>query len=196
MVRVDALVRNEKVNAAAGWLLLCVVGLAALEGLLTDAVLWGGFVALVVAVAALPPLSAGEWTVMVPWPILLLAAVGAVTGSLGLYPEAAGYLTVSALALLLVIELDAFTQVDMTRRFAVAFAALTTMAVQGFWMVAQFYSDAWLGTEFLRSQTELQWDIVAASVVGIVVGAVFVWYFDHVDHAGSRGHPALASRES
>jgi hypothetical protein len=195
MAPVDALVHDERVNAILGWLLLGVVALAVVDSAVTDAVLWAGFAALIVAIAVIPPLSSGEWTVMVPWPLLLLAAVAVGARTLELYPEIAGYLAVSALALIAVIELTVFTELEMTQRFAVVFAALTTMAVQGLWMVAQFYSDRWLGTEFLRSQTELQWDIVGVSAVGFVVAGLFIWYVDRFEHVGAHGRSLPTTQE-
>lgn len=194
MAPLRVVVHSERMNAIAGWVLTGVVALAVVESVLTDALLWGGFALLIIAVAAAPALSTGEWTVMVPWPLLLVAAVAMTLRSFGLYLEIAGYLAVATLALIAVVELDAFTPVDMSRRFAVGFAVLTTMAFQSFWTIAQYYSDLWLGTEFLRSQTELQWDIVIVTGVGIVMGGAFIWYFERFEHVGSHQRPTDAAR--
>lgn len=81
----------------------------------------------------------------------------------------------------------------MTRRFAVAFAALMTLAVQGVWTIAQYYSDRWLGTAFLHSQRELQLDIVIVTAIGITMSVVFEWYFEKVEHVGSHTSPIGSS---
>lgn len=193
MAPLKAVVHSQRINALIGWVLMGIMALAVIESFLTDALLWGGFALFLILVTAVPALSAREWTVMVPWPLLLVAAVALIVGALGLYREIAGYLAIATLALIVVIELDAFTPVDMSRRFAVGFAALTTLAFQGLWIIAQFYSDRWLGTEFLHSQTELQWDIVIVTGVTIVMGGVFVWYFEQFDHVGSYNQSVVSS---
>lgn len=191
MATLDALVHGERTNALLAWALTSVVGLAAVESLLTDALLWAGFALVVVAVAALPAVWTGDWQVIVPWPLLAAAAVAMVVRAAGLYLETAGYLAVASLALVVVVELDAFTAVEMSRRFAVAFAVMTTMAIQGWWTVAQFYSDRWLGSDLLRSQTELQWDFVTVTVVGLVLGGLFELYVRWFEPVGTALGPAI-----
>ena len=190
----EALVHDERINATIGWLLIGIVGCTVVESVLTDAVLWGGFGLFLVTVSAIPAMATREWDVMVPWPLLLVATLAMAVRGLGLYPELTGYVALAALALIVVVELDAFTAVEMSRRFAVGFAILTTMALQGWWVVAQFLSDRWLGTNFLHTQTELQWDIVAVTGVALLVGGTFLWYFGRVEHVGSHARPVTSSR--
>ncbi|WP_336343646.1 hypothetical protein [Halalkalicoccus ordinarius] len=189
MVRLRAVVHDERMNALIGWMLTGIVALTAVESLLTGAFLWGGVALLVVVVIAVPTVVTGEWTVMVPWPLPLVAAAAMIVRALGIYGEIAGYFAIATLALIVVIELDAFTLVEMTRRFAVAFAALMTLAVQGIWTIAQYYSDLWLGTGFLHSQRELQLDIVIVTGIGIAMGVLFEWYFEKMEHVGSHTSP-------
>lgn len=159
------------------------------SSLRSDALLWAGFSFAILVVIVLPPWSSGRWSVMVPWPLSAVSAIAVLVGGFGIAPELAGYFAVAALALIVAVELDAFTSVDMSRRFAVGFAVLTTLAVQGVWIVLQYYSDRWLGTDFLTSQVELQIDIVLVTVVGLAMGAVFEWYFARVKHVGSPHRP-------
>ena len=189
MVSLGWLARSRRVNALLGWVLTGTVVLGVVGSFRMDALLWGGFASVVAVVTTVPALSTGDWTVMPPWPLLLGAAVAVLARTIGVYSEIAGYFAVAVLALVTVVELDAFTPVDMSRRFASGFAVLTTMAVQGLWTIAQFYSDLWLGTEFLRSQTELQWNLVIVTGVGLLVGGIFTWYFDRFEHVGSAGQP-------
>ena len=128
---------------------------------------------------------------MLPWPVALAAAVGLVARSLRYAPEVTGYVVVSAVSLAVVVELDAFTGVEMSRRFAVLFALVTTIAFQTWWSIAQYYSDLWLGTDFIHSQAELQWDLVAVTAVSLAMSALSLWYFEHVDHVGSRQRPVI-----
>lgn len=188
----DALARSEPVNAILGWLSAGVIAFAAVESALTGALLWAGVALLIAVVAALPPVLSGDGTVMVPWTLLLVAAAAVVVRAVGLYPEIAGYVAIAALALVAVVELDAFTSVEMSRRFAVAFAAMTTLAVQALWTIAQYASDLWLATDFLTTQRELQVDIVAVTAVAVVMGAAFQWYFARFEHIGSHEHSVVS----
>lgn len=190
----EALFDNERINAGIGWILTGAVVLAAIRNVLTNALLWGGLTLLVAVVIAVPAFVSGDWTLMVPWPLVLVTASALLVRTFDLLPEMTGYVTIVAFALILVGELDAFTGVDMTRRFAVGFATLTAMATQGLWTVAQFYSDRWLGTAFLRSKTELQWDFVIVTVVAIIMGGLLEWYLRQVGHDGFRDRPATRAK--
>lgn len=186
----EGLVHGEETNAAVGWALLAVVALSAAAGVFASSALWRGLALLVVVVASLPALVARDWTAMLPWPVLSVAVIAVIARGIGLGPEATGYLIVATLALIVVVELEVFTSVELSRRFAVAFAVMMTMALQALWTVAQFYSDRWFGTAFLHSQTELQQDIVVVTLVGFVLGGLFEWYLTRFEPAGSVGRAA------
>ncbi|WP_226041345.1 hypothetical protein [Natrinema sp. DC36] len=181
----ERIVNDERTNAVISWLLLGIVALGAIESLLRNVLIWGGFVLVVVAVAAVPAVTTRDWTAMVPWPLLSVAALAVGAGLVGFPFETTAYLVIATLALIVVVELETFTSVELSRRFTVAFAVLTTMALQALWTVAQFYSDSWLGTDFLHSQTELQWDFVIVTVVGLVMGGLFQWYFERFEPVGA-----------
>lgn len=184
-----ALVRDERVNAVLGWTMAGVVALAAIESFLSDAALWGSLALLIVSVVALPAAVTGRPAAMVPWPIPFVAAVAVLGHAFEFYPDVTGYVAIGTVALILVVELDVYTEVELSRRFAVIIATMTTMAIQAFWIIAQYYSDQWLGTAFLVSQTELQWDIVYVTTVGIALGTLAEWYFDRFEPVGSFGRP-------
>ncbi|ELZ17346.1 hypothetical protein C477_13985 [Haloterrigena salina JCM 13891] len=179
------LIRDERINAIIGWLLVSIVALGGLENVFTGILLWGGFELLIVVAVAAPALTTGDWTAVVSWPLLAVVAFAAVAGAAVFPFETSVYITVATLALIVVVELEAFTAVELSRRFSVGFAVLTTMALQALWTVAQFYADRWLGTEYLRSQTELQWDFVVVTVVGLALGGIFQWYVVRFQPAGA-----------
>ncbi|WP_222914482.1 hypothetical protein [Natrinema sp. SYSU A 869] len=181
----EKLVRDEWMNAVIGWSLTGIVALGAIESILTGVLLWGGFELVIVAMVSVPALITSDWTAMVPWPLLAVATLSVVAGVAGFPSETVVYLAVVTLALIVVVELETFASVELSRRFAVAFAVLTTMALQALWTITQFYSDQWFGTEYLRSQTELQWDFVIVTVVGLVLGGLFQWYADRFEPAGA-----------
>jgi hypothetical protein len=189
MSSVDRLVHDERTNAAFGWTLTGVVALAAVAAAVSGDPLWAGFGAGAVGLISLPALWARNWRVLVPWPPVLFVAGATAARAYGVAPDLAGYLAIATVALVAVVELDVVTPVDMSRRFAAGFAVLTTMALQALWTVAQFVSDRWLGTRFLTTQTELQWDFVFVTAAGLAVGGVFQWYFERSEHVGSRASP-------
>jgi hypothetical protein len=182
---------DPQTNAVLGWGLTAIVALLAASSLLGGSVVWGGFWLVLVVGIALPAAVSRDWTVIVPWQLPFSAAVAVGLQTTERYPEIAGYVAVATLALVAVIELDRFTRVDMSRRFTVAFAVMTTMAFQAVWTVVQFVSDWWLGSELLGSQTELQKDFVTVTVVALVLGGFFVWYFDRFGHAGTVDRPLI-----
>ena len=184
-----SLVHGERVNAVLGWAMAGIVALVAIESFLTDAFLWGSLAILIVAIVALPAAVTGLPTAMAPWPIPFGAAVAVVLRAFDFYPDITGYVAIGTIALLLVVELDVYTRVELSRRFAVVFATMTTMSLQAFWTVAQYYSDQLLGTTFLTSQTELQWDIVYVTAVGIALRVLAAWYFERFVPVGSFERP-------
>lgn len=177
LVGVYDLVRGARVNAIIGWVVAAgVVGVAAVSSV-TDAPLGGALSLVLVAVVALPAVATHDWTAMVPWPLLAVAAIAVTFRTGGLFPEAAGYVAIASLALVIVVELDVFTPIQLSRRFAIGFAVLMTLAVEAVWIIVQFFSDRWLGTGFLSTQIALQEDIVIVTVVGFAMGGLFYWFF-------------------
>lgn len=174
----EALVERDRTNALLGWVSAGATAAAFLASLWTGDPLWAGFALVAVGLAVLPAVATRDWQAMVPWPALALTAAAALVRSLGYVPEIAGYVAVAGLSLVAVAALEAFTPVAFTRRFAVAFAAMTTLALSAVWIVVQYYADVLLATGFLGSQTELQRDIVAVTGVGAVVGVAFHWLFE------------------
>ena len=101
------------------------------------------------------------------------------------------YLAVAALALVLAVELDAFTTVEMTPGFAVLFVVVATVATAGVWAVVRWTLDVTLGTTFLldpsltpvQAETRLMWEFVYSTLAGAVAGVVFEGYFRRRDRA-------------
>lgn len=181
---VDDLVHGQRANAAIGWTVAGVLTMAAAMNIATNAIVWGGLSLLLAAVVAIPALATHDWTAMAPWPILSVAAIAVIARVMGWYPEATGYVAIATFAIVIVVELDVFTPIHLSRRFAVGFAVMTTLAMEAIWIIVQFFSDQLLGTGFLSTQTELQEDIVIVTVVGFAIGVTFYWYLTRVAPAG------------
>jgi len=194
MVWLASLHRSERLNAGIGWAAVALVVLVAIQRFLTGDLLLGTFPLAVAVVTALPAALTGNTREMVPWPLPVVAAGAIVVQSAGLAPDTTGYVVITSLAVAVVVELETYADVEMSRRFSIAFAVMTTMALEAVWTVARFYSDLWLDTAFLQSQRELQWDFVLVACVAFVLGVVFEWYFDRLDHVGFRSRPTLQER--
>lgn len=176
---------SERANAALSWLFVGFLCFAVVESLITGEPLWAGFAAVVAAVASLPAAIRRSATTMPPPELVGLAALPAVVRSYGLYTQIAGYVAVATLAVLVAVELDVFTEVEMTARFAVAFVVLTTLAIAALWTVVRFYSDVYLETDFFASLNGMMWDLVVAAAVGLLAGGVFELYFRRYSPAAS-----------
>jgi len=193
MSSLTGVIDDERINAALSWGIVALVAFAAVESLLTGELLWAGLAIATGVLAVLPPLRAGKTRTMVSWEVLALTAVPLVGRSLGVVTQAATYLAVATLALLIAVEIDSFSSAAMPPRFAVGFVVVTTMAVASVWTIAQFASDALLGTSTLPGQTRLMWDLILATAVGLGAGLLFELYFRRYvgsDPAGIGGESA------
>jgi tetrahydromethanopterin S-methyltransferase subunit F len=164
-------------NAILGWATTGILLIATIEQALSGEFLWAGFALGVVAVALVPPLLSRRPREMIAWEVLVLAAIPIILRSLEIDLGLITYLTVAGMALVIAVELDAFTAVEMTPTFAVVFVVIVTMAVAGLWTIAQYVSDIYLGTRFLGDQNSLMWDLVAVTAVGFAAGVLFEMYF-------------------
>ncbi|MBV0901285.1 hypothetical protein [Haloarcula salina] len=184
---VTQLLRDQRVNAAAAWLVVALLVAVAGWSFVRGDLLWMGFAGAVAALALLPPVLLRHRYAMLPWEILFLAAlpvVGRVFATLPATGNLATYLSVAAIALIVSVELHVFTPVRMTPRFAVVFVAIATMATAGAWAVVRWTADLALGTTFLLDpalsdhaiEEDLMWEFVASTIAGVGAGVVFAYY--------------------
>lgn len=186
--RLGEVVQTRRVNAALAWLLVGFVGFVVAESGLTGDLLWAGFAAAVGGLALVPAVAHRDPLVMLPWEVLVLAAlplIGRTFATVPLTSQFATYLAVAALALVIAVELHLFTPVLMTPSFAVLFVVVATMAAAGVWAVARWTLDLTLGTSFLLDpalteaeiETRLMWEFVFSTAAGLAAGLVFEGYF-------------------
>lgn len=182
------LVRDERVNATLGWLLIGTTFLIAGWSLAVGNLLWSGFAAVCGLTTVVPPIVRRSPREMLPWELLALLAGAVVIGGFDVLVTPTGYVATAALALVVAVLVDIYTTVEMTSWFSVAFVVVTTTALAGVWGVTQFAADTVLGTTRLATNADMMWDFVLATAVGIVAGLLFELYFRRL---GSRaGHRA------
>lgn len=183
-----AVIEDRRVNAVLAWLLVGFVGFVVVQSLLTGDLLWAVFAAAVAVLALVPTVAYRDPHVMLPWEVLVLAAlplIGRAFATVPLTSRFATYLSVAALALIIAVELHLFTPVLMTPTFAVLFVVVGTMATAGVWAVVRWSVDLALGTSFLLDpaltdheiETALMWEFVYSAAAGFVAGLVFEGYF-------------------
>jgi len=180
---VSEALRDARVNAALSWTVLASVAAAAAASAVADPV-WAGLAACVALLGALPALVRRSLRSMLPFELLALAALPVLARALDIPGpgRATTYFAVAAVALVLAVELDAFTAVEMNVPFALLFVVLATVAAAGVWAVARYAVDVVLGTSFLlppRPATEaalaaveeaLMVEFLLSTVVGVGAG--------------------------
>jgi hypothetical protein len=154
---------------------LCVVSLAvvAVATTLTGSFLWAGFTLVSLGIVLVPAFLTRDPTMMPAWGVVALLTVALAGRLVGPFRPTYVYVALAALALLVAVEIDAYSTAVFTPWFAVLFVTFATLAAAGLWGVAQYVSDLALGTEYLTTRTDLMWDLVVATVVGVGAGAVF-----------------------
>jgi hypothetical protein len=190
--RLSGVIQRRRVNAAIGWLFVAILCVVVVAATLDGRPLWAGFTLVLVVLAVVPAAAFRRVDAMVPWEVLALASVPAVSrllvagqtvGGVTLTGRVTTYVAVAATALLLAVELDVFTHVRMNHAFAVLFVVVTTVATAGLWAEVRWLSDVLFGTEFMLDgrpehliEEALMLDFVAATVVGVVAGVFFAYY--------------------
>ncbi|QRV15182.1 hypothetical protein JMJ58_20130 [Haloterrigena salifodinae] len=176
----EELLADGRTNAAIAWALVVAILVVGISELVTGGFLWATFAAVLVALAVLPSIAYRSAVVMVPWEVLLMAALpvlGMAVGAERLTGHFASYLSVAAIALVLAVELQSFTTVRMTSGFAVVFVVVTTMAAAGLWALLRWSAAQTLGIPFTADHDAVMWEFVYSALAGLGAGVVFELYF-------------------
>jgi hypothetical protein len=183
----EDLLADRRTNALIGWFLLAFLALVVGESVLDSDLAWAVFVSVVLGISLIPPVAFRNPEVMLPWEVIAMAALptfGRAIATFNLTSDLNMYLSVAALALIIVVELDLFTQVTLTLGFAIVFVVLTTLAAAGVWAVLRWQMDIWLGTEFLLVpgvddrviHDDLMIEFIYSAVAGVLAALTFELY--------------------
>jgi hypothetical protein len=183
----EDLLADRRTNALIGWFLLAFLALVVGESVLDSDLAWAVFVSVVLGISLIPPVAFRNPEVMLPWEVIAMAALptfGRAIATFNLTSDLNMYLSVAALALIIVVELDLFTQVTLTLGFAIVFVVLTTLAAAGVWAVFRWQMDIWLGTEFLLVpgvddrviHDDLMIEFIYSAVAGVLAALTFELY--------------------
>lgn len=203
----EQLLADQRTNAVVGWLLLGFLALAVAESVVSTDRAWALFVSGVLVLCLVPPVAFWNVEVMLPWEVIGMAALptfGRAIATFSLLSELTMYLSVAALALIVVVELDLFTPVTLTLGFAIVLVVLTTLATAGVWAVLRWQLDLWVGTSFFHGpglddeavHDELMIEFVYSAVAGILAGVSFELYVRRLATPEQRVPPEVVEREA
>lgn len=184
----DKLLADSRTNALIGWMLMLFLAAIVTESVVSGDTAWAVFVGVVLLLCVLPPLVYRDTETMLPWEVITLAALptfGRAIATFDLTSDLYLYLSVAALALIVAVELDLFTPVELTVGFAIAFVALGTIATAGAWAVLRWSMDLLLGTAFLIEpgvedrviHDQLMIEFLYSAAAGLLAGLIFELYF-------------------
>lgn len=184
----EELLANRRLNTVVGWFFVVFLGFVVAESVADGDIAWATFVLTILALCIVPPVVFRDLKLMLPWEVIALAALPTFIGAIftaDVVTDFAVYVSVAALALIVAVELDLFTDVRMTIGFAIVFVAMVTLAAAGFGAVFRWQLDIWLGTETLLESgltddeihDQMMIEFIYSAVAGVVAGIVFQVYF-------------------
>lgn len=184
----EDLLANRRTNALVAWLFVVFLGFVVGESVVDGDIPWAVFVLSIIVLCLIPPLAFRDPATMLPWEVVALAALPTFGEAIA-PPQIAGeflvYLSVAALALIVAVQLDLFTDVEMTIGFAIAFVVLVTLATAGVGAVFRWRFDLLFGTTLLLEpgvdtdtiHDELMVEFLYSALAGIAAGFIFQLYF-------------------
>ena len=190
MTRLRELLDRSRWPALTTWVLIAGLAGTTAANISRGNVLWAGFALVATLLVVLPSVVRFDPTVTLPWPVVAMVFLPIIVrmfGSTGTVTRIATYVSVAAVALVLAVELDAFSPVKLTPTLGVVFVILTTMAAAGIWVVALWIANLVVGTGFFEGKAQMMWYLVGATVAGLLGGVLFELYFREEDSTESQG---------
>ena len=184
------LLREGRRNAVLAWILVGALGVVFVGSVLDSDVGWSVFVAATGAIVLVPPVAARSWWAMLPWELLALALAPILTRGVGGEVGTVGAsLSVAGFALVVAVELRAFSSLRLTRWFAVVFVVCTTLASAGVWAIVRWTLDRWAGTTLLvtpegsadAANEALMIEFLWVTLAGLAAGLLFDAYLSRRD---------------
>ncbi len=183
------LLSERRRNATIAWLLLGIAALAGIGGVIVTGPLWSVFAVVIVLLGLVPPVSFRSRYVMLPWEVLavaLLPLIGIALGAGRLSSPLVSYLAIAAVGLVIVVELDSFTSIQMSPGFAIVLVVASTMAASAIWAMLEWYVAIALDRSFELTNDELMIEFIYAVFAGFVGGIIFRTYFRRYVTQGRR----------
>lgn len=184
----EKLLSDNHRNAAVAWALIALLAATAVGIVIATGPLWSVFALGLVILGVIPPLAYRSPYVMLPWEILLVAAlpvIGLAIGNERLSSQFTVYFAVAAVALVIVVELNAFTPVRLSPGFAVVLVVVATLAAAALWGLLQWGFDVFLDTNYImseggdpqRANDDLMYEWIYSAAAGVGAGLAAALYF-------------------
>ncbi|MCT8335961.1 hypothetical protein FKB36_00225 [Methanoculleus sp. Afa-1] len=130
-----------------------------------------------------PAIATRKWSITLPWQINLLIALllylhvaGEIQGYYLLYypyydkiAHLIAGITVSILAFVIVLLLDRFSRLNLSRWMIVGFIIITAMAMEGFWEIYEWTFDTFLGTNLQHGLDDTMLDMIFVLIGSSIV---------------------------
>ncbi|BBL66968.1 hypothetical protein [Methanoculleus chikugoensis] len=130
-----------------------------------------------------PAIATRRWSITLPWQVNLLIAfllylhvAGEIQGYYLLYypyydkiAHLIAGITVSVLAFAIVLLLDRFSRLNLTRWMIVGFIIITAMAMEGFWEIYEWTFDTFLGTNLQHGLDDTMLDMIFVLIGSVIV---------------------------
>lgn len=182
------LLADRRTNAVVAWLFVAFLGFVFVESIFDGDFPWALFVLGILVCCLIPPVAFRHPETMLPWEVVVLAALPTFGQAVvpALIPgKFMVYVSVAALALIVAVELDLFTEVQMTIGFAIVFVVLVTLAGAGVGAVLRWRLDLALGSTTLlepgvSDQTihdDLMIEFLYSALAGVGAGVLYQLYF-------------------
>ncbi len=189
----DGLLDHGPRNALVAWILVALLAATSIGVVVVAGALWSLFAFVLLVLAVIPPLAYRSPYIMLPWEVLVMAAlpvIGLALGTDQLSSQFAAYIAVAAIALVLAVELEMFTSIRLSPGFAVLLVVVATLSAAAMWGVAQWGFDVYLGTDYIKGNEELMHEWIYSTLAGLAAGGVFMVYFRRHDRLQPRTGPA------
>lgn len=173
------LLQTERLGVSLAWAAVALVLAITAWSLASGRLGWTLFGVGLAAVLLVTPAAFRSAAVMPPWPVTLLVAVPFAVGAAvpgGPVAALAAYAAVAALALVVAVQVEAFTPVRMNRGFAVALVVATTVTAAGVWELGKWLVESLTGTPLVGDNEAVMWRFVSSALAGLGAGLLFDRY--------------------
>jgi hypothetical protein len=130
-----------------------------------------------------PAIATRKWSITLPWQVNLLIAfllylhvAGEIQGYYLIYypyydkiAHLIAGITVSILAFAIVLLLDRFSRLNLSRWMIVGFIIIAAMAMEGFWEIYEWLFDTFLGTNLQHGLDDTMLDMIFVLIGSIIV---------------------------
>jgi uncharacterized membrane protein YjdF len=130
-----------------------------------------------------PAVATHRWSITLPWQVNLLIVLslylhiaGETRGFYMLYypyydkiAHLISGITVSVLAFVIVLLLDRFSRLNLSRWMIVGFVVIAAMAMEGFWEIYEWLFDTFLGTNLQHGLDDTMLDMIFVLVGSVIV---------------------------